>query len=122
MSYQFYLFLHLVSLFITFLILGGVITHVLSGGTKQNFELRKSFAMIHGITVLIAFVSGFGLMAKAQYSFGTSTWLYGKILCWLLVGAFPAIVYKKLLPRWGDLALLIVVATAAITLVVFKPI
>jgi uncharacterized membrane protein SirB2 len=121
MSYSFYLFLHLVSLFTVFLTVGGVATHMLCGGDKGNFQVRKQLSMIHGIALLIAFVSGFGLMARMHYSFGSSPWLYGKILCWLVIGAFPVISYKKLLPRWGDFTLLILVAISAVSLVLFKP-
>lgn len=120
-SYHFYLFLHLVSLFVVLLTLGGISFHMISGGTKFNFTIRKQVAIIHGIAVLVAFVSGFGLIAKANYSFSTSQWLVGKIICWLIIGAFPTIAYKKVLPRWGDFLLLCLVAAAAVSLVVFKP-
>lgn len=120
MSHTFYLFLHLVSLFTVLITLGGITTHMLSGGTKQNFATRKPMAIIHGIAVVIAFISGFGLIAKGGFSFSNSPWLYGKMLCWLILGAFPTIAYKKLLPRWGDFLLLIVVVISAVTLVLFK--
>lgn len=120
MSPQFWLFVHVVSLFLVFITLGGVATHMLNGGTKDNFKTRKTLAMIHGIGLLMAFVSGFGLIAKRGYSFGDSPWLYGKILCWLLVGLFPIVAYKKILPRWGDFVFLALVATAAVYLVVFR--
>lgn len=121
MSYHFYLFLHLVSLFIAFLSLGGIGFHMLSGGTKQNFAGRKSVAILHGITGLLVFVSGFGLIAKVQYSFASSPWLYGKLVCWLIIAIFPTIAYRNLLPRWGNIVLLSLVAAAAVALVVFKP-
>lgn len=120
MGYPFYLFLHLVSLFIAFLTLGGITAHMLAGGNKQNFQMRKAFASIHGIAILVAFVSGFGMMA-GKFQFGSSQWLYGKILCWIIIAAFPAIAYRKVLPRWGDFALLAIVAISAVALVVFKP-
>lgn len=121
MSYHFYLFLHLVSLFAVILTLGGISTYILAGGSKQSFPLRKQMAMIHGIAVVIAAVSGFGLIAKAQYSFSGSPWLIGKIICWVIIGMFPIIAYKKVLPRWGDIALLLIVAVAGVALVIFKP-
>lgn len=121
MSYHFYLFLHLASLFIAFLSLGGICFHVLAGGTKQNFSSRKSVAIMHGTTLLLVFITGFGLIAKAQYSFSTSPWLFGKMFCWLVIGMFPAIAYRRVLPRWGNIALVCVVAVAAVALVVFKP-
>lgn len=121
MSRDFYLFIHLVSLFTALVILGGISFHMISGGTKQSFAPRKSLAIIHGIAVLCAFISGFGLIAKSGYSFSASPWLFGKMFCWLLLGAFPTIAYKKVLPRWGDFALLVAVAMAAVWLVIYKP-
>jgi hypothetical protein len=120
MSQSFYLFLHLVSLFTVLIMLGGITIHMLGGGSKENFVVRKPIAAIHGTALLIAFISGFGLIAKAGYSLSSSPWLYGKMLCWLLLGVFPVIAYKRVLPRWGDLLLLMVVVISAVTLVLHK--
>ncbi len=121
MSYHFYLYLHLVSLFIGFLTVGAIGFHVLSGGNKQNLGSRKIIMILHGITGLFVFVTGFGLIAKAQYSLSTSPWLYGKLICWLIIAIFPTIAFRNVLPRWGNIVLLILVAAAAVGLVLFKP-
>lgn len=121
MSYQFYLVLHIVSLFVVVLTLGSLWGYIFSGGHKANFPLRKSTAMLHGLFLLVVFISGFGLMAKAQYSFSSSPWLYGKILCWMIIGAYPTLIYKKVLPQWANLLTLILVLMAAAVLAIFKP-
>lgn len=121
MSYQFYLALHLVSVFIVVLSLGGIFSYIFSGGTKATFPLRKQMAILHGIFLLVVFVSGFGLIAKAQYTFGSSPWLYGKLLCWLIIGGFPVLLYKKALPQWINFIALVAVLAAAAILVIFKP-
>jgi uncharacterized membrane protein len=86
--------------------LGAVFSHTFQGGTKANFKARKFFGMIHGIGLLISFVAGFGLMARAGFSF-TSGWIYIKLGIWLLMGMYPVIFYKQKTPtKWPLLALI----------------
>ena len=94
MSYTFYKLLHLSGIFLLLLSLGGIASHRLQGGTKANFKNRKFFMMFHGIGLLVSFVAGFGLMARAGYSF-TSGWIYVKLGVWLLLGMYPVIFYKQ---------------------------
>ena len=122
MSYQFYLFLHVLAVSVVFISLGGIVSHLWQGGTKTNLKNRKPLSIYHGVALLVVFVSGFGLMAKGAFSFGSSPWLYIKIVSWLLLGVFPVAMYKKLIPaKWGVLALMCI-AMLAIYTVVYKPI
>lgn len=120
MSYTFYKILHFSGLFMMLTSLGAIASHRLQGGTKQNFKNRKFFMMFHGIGLLISFVAGFGLMARAQFSFAMG-WPYVKVACWLLAGMYPVIFYKQKaeskLPYLGLLAILFV----AILTVEYKP-
>lgn len=86
MSYSFYHILHLVSLFY----LAGVTFSAISNPTPEQ---RKKNLMISGIASLIVFVSGFGLVAKAQTGF--PLWLIVKIICWLLLSALAGFAYRK---------------------------
>ncbi|MCB9073396.1 MAG: hypothetical protein H6623_07220 [Bdellovibrionaceae bacterium] len=122
MSQEFYLFLHLISLFTVFIVLGGLTVYMLMGGSKTALSTaRRPLAILHGVALTLAFISGFGLIAKMHYSFSSSLWLYGKLFCWLLLGAFPVLAYKQIPARWGNILLLIFVATLATYLVAFKP-
>ncbi len=112
MSYEFYLFLHVVSLIVVFASTGGIVSHLWQGGSKESLKNRKALSMYHGIGMLVAFVAGFGLIAKRQYSLSGDHWLHVKILCWLALGALPTLMYKKIIPgKWG---LLVSTAIAAI--------
>lgn len=112
MSYVFYKILHFSGLFLMIMSLGAIAAHRLQGGTKQDFKNRKMFMIFHGIGMLVSFVAGFGLMARAGYSFSTSGWLYVKLACWLIAGAYPTIFFKQKtsskLPLFGLLATLLV--------------
>ena len=74
--------------------LGAIASHRLQGGTKANFKNRKFFMGFHGAGLLLSFIAGFGLMARAGFSF-TSGWIYIKLLVWLILGAYPVIFYKQ---------------------------
>lgn len=119
MSYTFYKMLHLSALFVILLTLGAIASHVLQGGNKQNFKNRKFFTILNGIALLVAFVAGFGLIAKAGYTFSAG-WIWGKIAIWLLAGAFPVVLYKKGQTKGPFIALIVVMLTA-IYLVEYKP-
>lgn len=119
-SYTVYKFIHFAGLFMTLISLGAIASHRLQGGSKQNFKNRKFFSAFHGLGLVMALVAGFGLMARAQYSFG-SGWVWFKVLAWLIVGAYPVIFYKQnqdsKIPYFGLLGVLFM----AIYFVEFKP-
>jgi uncharacterized membrane protein SirB2 len=121
MPYAFYSFLHIWSLIIAIVALGGIVFHMIQGGTKENLKIRKQLMIIHGVGLLFAFVAGFGLMAKGGFSFSTAQWLYVKIACWLVLGAFPVLVFKKILPKWMGLIGLFFVVGLAVFTVAYKP-
>lgn len=122
MSILFYKVLHIVSLMMVFLSLGAVLSHMLQGGEKQNFKNRKLMAILHGIATLVAFVSGFGLMAKSGYTFSNSPWLFIKIIAWIFIGGFPTLTYKKILPPWLALFTLTMILIITVVTVVYRPV
>lgn len=115
MSYTFYKTLHFVGIFMLLLSLGAIAAHRLQGGTKENFKNRKFFSIFHGIGWMFAFVAGFGLMVKAGFSFANG-WIYIKIAALLIVGAYPAILYRQdpqsKLPFFGLFATLLIAILA----------
>ena len=119
-SYLVYKILHFSGLFLMLTSLGAIASHRLQGGNKTNFKNRKFFSMLHGIGLLVSFVAGFGLMARAGYSF-SSGWPYVKMICWLIAGMYPVVFYRQKtpskLPYMGLLAVLLV----AILTVEYKP-
>lgn len=121
MSYEFYLFLHIVSVIAVFITTGAIASHFWQGGTKANLKNRKAMMSIHGIAMLVAFVSAFGLIAKVKYSFTADHWLYIKMICWLFLGAFPILMFKNRIPGKAGTGILIVIALIAVGTVVFLP-
>jgi hypothetical protein len=113
MSYEFYKVLHVLGLSLVVLSLGGVIHHVINGGTKQSDAFRKGTMITHGVGLLLLVVAGFGMLAKMGI-YSPPVWVMGKIGIWLALGAFVAIAYKKVsLARkfWFAVPALVVIAT-----------
>lgn len=112
MSYEFYKTLHLLGLSLVLISLGGIAVHVINGGTKASNTFRKNAMVAHGIGLLLLLVAGFGMLAKLEIH-GVPTWVGGKLVIWLLLGAFAALAYKQNLAKkiWVALPVLVVVAT-----------
>jgi len=113
MSYEFYKVLHVLGLSLVVLSLGGVIHHVINGGTKQSDAFRKGTMITHGVGLLLLVVAGFGMLAKLGI-YSPPSWVVGKIVIWLALGAFVAMAYKKVgLARkfWFAVPALVVIAT-----------
>jgi hypothetical protein len=94
MSYEFYKVLHILGLSLVVLSLGGIIHHVINGGTKQSDAFRKGTMITHGVGLLLLVVAGFGMLAKLGI-YSPPAWVIAKIGIWLALGAFVAIAYKK---------------------------
>ena len=94
MSYEFYKVLHILGLSLVVLSLGGIIHHVINGGTKQSDSFRKGTMITHGVGLLLLMVAGFGMLAKLGI-YSPPGWVIAKMVIWLVLGAFVAIAYKK---------------------------
>lgn len=94
MSYEFYKILHILGLSLVVLSLGGMIHHVINGGSKASNSFRKGAMITHGSGLLLLAVAGFGMMAKMGI-YSPPGWVIGKIVIWLALGGFVAVVYKK---------------------------
>ncbi len=122
MSYSFYSFLHIVAILVVATSLAITSFQVFNGANKGDIKCKKGLSMAHGVALLVAFVAGFGLITKGGFSFSGSKWLYIKMVCWLLLGIYPVLLYKHVLPRKLAMSGLVVILGVAVYAVVFKPI
>ncbi|MEE2657395.1 MAG: hypothetical protein VX733_02750 [Candidatus Latescibacterota bacterium] len=113
MSLLFYLWLHLAGVGLVLIALGGL--------ARLPDHSGKGLEIAHGVGMLIAFVSGFGLIAKSGIEWPWPGWIYGKLLIWLVLGASSTVLKKlpQLSPmlRW----VLWVVFILAAWLATYKP-
>lgn len=120
MSYQFYKLLHFIGLFTAFMSLAVPCLHAATGGTKLNFPHRKLVAITHGLSIVVVLVAGFGLMARAEYKFSEHPWLYLKLVYWLILGIFPALIWRSKIPGKALFWSLIALGALASYTVIYK--
>ncbi len=101
MSYEFYKVIHLLCILGLTCALGGmgVLAWVNSGGDEHK-GIRKALMIVHGVSLLLIFVAGFGLMARKGIGIGAANtgwpgWIFGKIGIWLAFGALAAFIKRK---------------------------
>lgn len=104
MSPAFYKVLHLLAVIYVFFAYGALTMLGAEGiDAELRAKLRRPVVMIHGIAMLVIFVSAFGLMAKLGIMGGAwPAWIYGKLALWLVVGAAVALARRRpdLARRW----------------------
>jgi len=94
MSYETYKILHIFGLSLVLVSLGGIILHVINGGTKGSNTFRKGAMITHGVGLLVLLVAGFGMLARLGIH-ALPGWVIGKLVIWLLLGAMVAFAYKS---------------------------
>lgn len=110
-----YKLIHIISIIGLFSAIGGLV----AADVTKPARLRI-FIIIHGVSLLLLFVSGFGLQAKGPYEF-SSTWIIAKLVIWALLGASLVILKRRLLPAGTAWALTILLGGVAAYLAIHKP-
>lgn len=101
--------------------LGGAAIYVMAGGAKASFKARKFVGMIHGISLFVIIVAGFGLLARLGLTSGLPGWVIAKLVIWLAIGGIPTLIYKK--PQYSKFLFLLIwiLGACAATLAITKP-
>jgi hypothetical protein len=121
-SYSVYRLVHLVGIFLLFVILGGLAWG--AGRARGDGAIsRRASMVLHGVGLFIVLLGGFGLLARIGVMHGMDWpgWVWAKLGIWLLLGAAVMIPVRK--PAWGGplLLLLPVLGGMAAWLAIFKP-
>lgn len=120
LSYTTYKVIHLLGVFMALLPLGGMLLHVINGGTRE-YPSRRFAALYHGIGLFLALLGGFGLLARLGITGGLPGWIHVKLAIWLSLGVLPFFIYRKrtlVKPLWVATLLL---AIAAASMAIYKP-
>lgn len=88
MDPRIYYFLHVFSI----ILLTGFTFAIAANPQKGK---KKLMAIVTGALALVAFVGGFGLMAKLHNNDFAQGWVITKIIAWLFVSALGGLAYKK---------------------------
>ena len=120
-SYTTYKTLHLISILVLFMALGGAIFMSLAGADKKGPRVLSM--ILHGVFVLLVLVGGFGLMARLGVSHkeGWPLWLKVKLGLWLLLGGF--VIVPRRLPKINKVVwpLVVILGFLAVYMAVHKP-
>jgi hypothetical protein len=115
MSYQIYKIIHIFGVVAIFSCLSAMALYSMNGGAKADNRFRKLVAATHGVGLLVVLVGGMGLGARVgALQGGFATWIYVKLVIWLVAGALMLIPYR--FPRyslglWFGVPLLAALAT-----------
>lgn len=65
-------------------------------GALYAEKIRKTIAKVHGSSLLVVLIAGFGLLAKAKLGGAVyvSVWFWTKMGAWLLFGLLPIVIRK----------------------------
>ncbi len=113
MSYEFYKWLHVSSFALLILSLG-----VLTVGLTQE-RFRKKSMILSGIALVLLFISGFGIIAKA--SFALDFWIYAKLVLWFVLGSLSFFIRRHPSKIYFWMLLIFVLSTLVIGFAVWKP-
>jgi hypothetical protein len=113
MSYETYKILHLIGLVILFISLGAL--------AYVPLEKRKPLMALNGLASIIMLVAGFGLLARLGLARDMDTWVYIKIVIWLVLSATPVILKKKPTLAMPVLLGSIALGTLAAFIAIMKP-
>ena len=84
-------------------------------------EKSKKFAFaLHGISLLLLLLMGLHMLFSQQLV-KTGGWWHAKIVLWLLLGAAPALVKRKVMPAGALLGICLALGIAAAYLGLAKP-
>ena len=117
MTLAVYKVVHILGVMFLFTALGSLLAAAWpgTGDAAAAGPLRKRAGLTHGIALVVVLVSGFGMLARLGISHlgGWGTWIWLKLLTWLLLGAALTLIRRQprlapalwiVLPLLGGLA------------------
>jgi hypothetical protein len=119
MPYTVYKLIHLTGILFLFATAGGVALYIANGGTRENNVAGRWVSAIHGLTLVLILVSGFGLVARIGTGF--EPWVWTKLGLWFIIGSFALLPLRK--PNLGYRFFLLfpLLGALAASMAIFKP-
>lgn len=121
--YEGYRILHVFGAFLVLAALGGICLETLSEGRANIRQVRRLAAITHGLGLVLLLVAGFGLLARLGMSQTAAwpTWVWLKVLIWLLFGAAPFVIRKSRERARLSWLLFPVLGALAAAVAIYKP-
>lgn len=113
-SYTAYKILHYLGLLALVVTLGAALGRagLVPEGSKDPW--KKRLGILHGVSLLVVLIAGFGLMARVGVMHGVlfPGWIWIKLAIWLVVGGMVALAFRR--SRWAGAALVLLPVLAAV--------
>lgn len=93
-SYSVYKIVHIAGIMLLFLSLGGLILAA-SENLKLAKNSKKLWMIMHGVSLFVVLLGGFGLLARLGIVGGFPTWVWVKLIIWLALGGLVTLILKK---------------------------
>ena len=118
MPYTVYKLIHLASILFLFTAAGGVALYAANGGNRESNVAGRWVSAIHGVTLVLILISGFGLVARLGTGF--QLWVWVKFALWFVIGSIALLPLRK--PHLGFRWFLLIPLLGAISayMAVFK--
>ncbi len=94
LTYSTYKLLHVAAIFLMLSGVGGVWALKAASDSQNYPKLRKLLMTIHGIAMFLILLGGFGTMARLGISMPWPTWIWIKLVIWIVLGGLPVLLSK----------------------------
>lgn len=102
MTLEFYKFIHLISIFAVIFSFGLMIGHYKNSGKKNKY-----YNIIHGISIALILISGFGMLARLSIHWPWPLWVGIKTFVWIAFGGIVVLFRKKPCSLMGLVSILL---------------
>ena len=120
MSTEFYRIVHILGIILLFLALGGLLFPAFNNITLDK-KTKKPWAIMHGISLIVILIGGFGLLARLGIQGSFPLWVWFKLIIW---SYFSIIVFAIVrLPKRAKwiFSTILIISLAALIVVNLKP-
>lgn len=94
LSYSIYKLIHLAAIFLLLSGLGGLWALKAAAGGAEYPKLRKLVMAVHGTAMFLILLGGFGTMARLGIATPWPTWIWVKLVIWIVLGGLPVILSR----------------------------
>ena len=122
MPYSVYKLIHFLGIFILIASLTASSMHALRGGTKTDNPHRRALGILHGVSLILILLGGFGMLARLGIvQGGLPGWIWGKLAIWIALGGALALAARGREPARIVLIGVPLLAVAAGAIALYKP-
>ncbi len=89
-----YKLIHLLGIFLTLCGIGGLWAMALAAADSGKHPARRILLTTHGVALLLVLLGGFGMLARLGISGAWPTWIWIKLVVWLVLAILPVLIRR----------------------------